>query len=205
MSDYDDETDDDGGNGHDHGYAPALDPFTAALVLIDLAQNPKATKAALKKLVQLDKSIGAAEAKLAGLTAATEQKQAALAERAAELDRREAEIARREDELAVAAQNVRDELRTYHNHLDETHRQLVHRVMSCSGILSGWNPALQPLPTWAQLCSQIADLPPDLAPIAAPVLPIDALSDRFSDPNADRHGNVFLGSLSRDVSHKGTA
>ena len=39
---------DDGDNGN--GYAPAVDPFSAAIVLIDLALNPKATKVALKKL-----------------------------------------------------------------------------------------------------------------------------------------------------------
>jgi hypothetical protein len=206
SDDYEADDEDDGGNGHDHGYAPALDPFTAALVLIDLALNPKATKAALKKLAQLDKSIGAAEQKLAAVTAATEQKQAALAERVAELDAREAAITKREDDFAVSAQDVRNELYQHHNRLDETHRQLVHRIMATAGILSGWNPALQPLPTWEQLRSQIADLPPDPAPVPAPVLPIDAFSDTFSDPNADRHGNVFLGSLSRDVSHKqGTA
>jgi hypothetical protein len=208
--DQDDETDTD----DTENFTPAmLDPLAVAIAFNNffaegskaykLVTTDKAKTAALRAADKADRRAADAAQKFAAITAQAEQVQAALDARAAELDRREAEIARREDELAASAQNVRDELRSYHNHLDETHRQLIHRVMSCSGILSGWNPALQALPTWAQLRRQIADLPDDMpASAVAPVLPIDALSDTFADPNADRHGQAFLGSLSRSIEHK---
>ena len=75
--------------------------------------------------------------------------------------------------------------------------------MSTTGILGEWNPNLQPLPSWQQLRGMIADLPADLpGPGAEPAMRIDALSDTSNDEHADRHGNVFLGELTRDVSHK---
>jgi hypothetical protein len=53
---------------------------------------------------------------------------------------------------------------------------------------------------------QIVDLPEDPPALKqTDVMRIDALSDTSDDPNADRHGNIFLGTLSRDVSHKGAA
>jgi len=37
---------------------------------------------------------------------------------------------------------------------------------------------------------------------AAPTMRIDALSDTYDDPHADRQGAPFLGELTRNVSHK---
>jgi hypothetical protein len=201
--DYEDDDEvDGGGNG-----TPAADPVVIAFTLIDLALNPKAAKAGLKQLVKLDKSIAAAEQKLAALTAQAEQTTVALAQREAAVVAREAALDARETAFTSSLEDAHSELREHHGRVEQAHRQLVHRVMSTSGILSGWNPDLQDLPTWEQLRRQIADLPPDPpALVTAPIMRIDALSDTFSDPNADRHGNAFLGTLSRDVSHqRGTA
>jgi hypothetical protein len=73
--------------------------------------------------------------------------------------------------------------------------------------LHGYNAQLQQLPDWPAIRRMVAGLPPDPPPLEREMSRprIDALSDTFSDPNADRHGNVFLGSLTRDVSHKGAA
>jgi hypothetical protein len=189
--DHDDE--DNGGNGHDHDYSPpALDPFTAALVLIDLAQNPKATKAALKKLAQLDKSIGTAEAKLAAVTAQTEQIKAALDVRAAELDAREAEIARREDEFANSLADARNNLRQYHDSLAQEDRRIRYRILSSANLLHGYNERLQDLPSWQQIKKMVPDLPPDLPTPAAEVV--------TREVREDWSGNVFAPStLTRSV------
>jgi hypothetical protein len=190
--DHDDE--DHGGNGHDHGYAPALDPFTAALVLIDLAQNPKATKAALKKLAQVDKAIGAAEQKLAAVTAATEQTNNALAERESAIAARETALDAREAAFASSCADVRDELRAYHNHLEQTHRQLVRRIMSTAGILGQWNFDLQDPPTWSQLQRMVAGLPDDLpAPVA------EAASREVTTDWTGQHNFIAGSSLTRTV------
>jgi hypothetical protein len=189
---------------HGNLSTPAADPVLIAFTLIDLALNPKAAKAGLKQLVQLDKSIGVAERKLADIERQAAEMQAALTARAAELDARERALTEREDAFAASAQDVRDELREHHAHLDDLHRLLVHRVAATAGIM--WNETLQGPPSWQQLRQQIPDLPADLPVVSQPaVLPIDALSDTSDDPNADRHGHVFLGTLSRDVSHKGAA
>jgi hypothetical protein len=197
----DDEDAGDGGNGY---AAPMADPVLIALELCKLANN-KTVAAAVKKLRRLDQQYADIQAKCTALTAHAESTKAALDARATELDAREGAITAREDEFASSVAHVRDELRAYHNHLDETHRQLIHRIMATAGILSGWNPQLQDLPTWQQLRRQIADLPDDLPGLFQPAtaaVPIDALSDTHDDPHADRHGNAFLGTITRDVSHK---
>ena len=196
-----DDEDQDNGNG----YAPALDPFSAAIVLIDLALNPKATKAALKKLAQLDKSIGAAEQKLAAVQAQAEQTAAALAERAAELDRREAANERRETEFAASLQEARYNLRGYYDHIAEADRHLRYRILSHANLLHGYNAQLQDLPDWPAIRRLVVGLPDDPPPLEREVAAhprIDAFSDTFSDPHADRTGLPFLGELTRDVSHK---
>jgi hypothetical protein len=206
MDDPDDEADGAAGNGN--GYAaPAVDPFSAALVLIDLALNPKATKVALKKLVQLDKDIGIAEQKLAAVTAQVEQKHAALTERGAELDRREAAITERETEFEASLHEARDNLRGYYNGIAEADRHLRYRILAHADLLHGYNSRLQDLPDWPAIRRLVVGLPDDPPPLERDVSHprIDVFSDTSNDPHADRHGNVFLGSLSRDVSHKGAA
>jgi hypothetical protein len=185
------EQDDDDGNGH--GYAPALDPFTAALVLIDLAQNPKATKAALKKLAQLDKDIGIAECKLAAVTAATAQTKAALDARAAELDAREAAITKREDEFAASLEEARDHLRGYYNSIAEEDRRIRYRILSHADLLHGYNSRLQDLPDWPAIKQMIPGLPADL-PAASPA---EVISENVCE---DWSGNIFSPStLTRTV------
>ena len=202
--DQDDE--DHGGNGHDHGYAPALDPFTAALVLIDLALNPKATKAALKKLAQVDKSIGAAEQKLVAVTAQVEQTNNALAERESAIAAREKALDEREAGFADALKDAHATLRQYYDSIAAEDTRVRYRIMAHANLLHGFNERLQILPSWQQLRQMVPDLPADLPALKqTDVMRIDALSDTSDDPNADRHGNVFLGTLSRDVSHKDAA
>jgi hypothetical protein len=63
------------------------------------------------------------------------------------------------------------------------------------------------LPTWDQLKRLVAGLPDD-PPLERDVAShprMDVFSDVSDDPNADRHGNVFLGTLSRSISHKVTS
>jgi hypothetical protein len=79
--------------------------------------------------------------------------------------------------------------------------------MSSADLLGGYNPQLQDLPSWDVLKRLVVGLPDDPPPLERDVAShprIDA-SDMFFDPHADRHGNAFLGTLSRDVSHKGAA
>jgi hypothetical protein len=49
----------------------------------------------------------------------------------------------------------------------------------------------------------LPDDPPALEREVAAHPRLDVFSDTSADPHADRHGNAFLGTLSRDVSHKG--
>jgi hypothetical protein len=42
-------------------------------------------------------------------------------------------------------------------------------------------------------------------PDAAPAMRIDEMSDTHDDPHADRHGQQFLGSLTRSIDHKATS
>jgi hypothetical protein len=75
--------------------------------------------------------------------------------------------------------------------------------MAHADLLSGYNPQLQDLPSWAVLRRLVVGLPDDPPPLEREAAPprIDA-SETFFDPRADRHGNAFLGTLSRDVSHR---
>jgi hypothetical protein len=199
-------SDEHGGSDHSHS-APAADPVLIALQLCALANN-KTVAAAIRKLAKLDRQFVDTQAKVAALTTEAERMEAALTARAAALDARERALDERETGFESQAGDVRDELREHHNRLEQTHRQLVHRIMSTAGILGEWNPNLQPLPSWQQLRGMIADLPADLpGPEPKPGVRIDAFSDTSDNPNSDRHGNRFLGELTRDVSHhqRGTA
>jgi hypothetical protein len=193
---------DDEHDGSDHGYsAPVADPVLVALQLCALANN-KTVATAIRKLARLDRQFAEAETKLAAVKAQAEQTETALVARAAALDARERALDERESAFESQTGDVRDELREHHARLEQTHRQLIHRIMSTTGLLGEWNPNLQPLPSWQQLRGMIADLPADLpGPEPEPGVRIDAFSDTFSDPHADRHGAPFLGELTRDVSH----
>src|SRR5215472_11456011 len=166
MSDDDDDTIDDTADAEASYSMPAADPVLIALELCKLANN-KTAAAALKKLRRLDRQYADTQAKVAALAAQAEQRNAALVQREAELAARERALDEREASFASQATDVRDELHGHHARLEQTHRQLVHRILSCSGLLAEWNPALQPLPSWQQLRQRIADLPPDL-PAAPP-------------------------------------
>jgi hypothetical protein len=190
--------------GDDDGYAPAADPVLIAFTLIDLALNPKAAKAGLKQLVKLDKSIAAAEQKLAALTAQAEQTQAALAARAAELDQRERAITERENEFTASIEEARAHLRGYYDSVAEADRHLRYRVLNHADLLHGYNSQLQQLPDWPAIRRLVVGLPPDPPPLEREVAAhprIDVFSDVSNDPGADRHGAPFLGELTRDVSH----
>jgi hypothetical protein len=198
MNDHD--HDDDGAGEVGNGHSPSVaDPVLIAFTLIDLALNPKAAKAGLTQLVKLDKDIGAAEQKLAALTAQTEQTKAALDERAAELDTLKAAITKREDEFANSLADARSELYAHHNRVEQAHRQLVHRIMSTAGIAGNWNFDLQDPPTWQQLRRMIADLPDDLP--ATP--PADVVSENVRE---DWVGHTFVpgSTLTRSIIPKAT-
>jgi hypothetical protein len=154
------------------------DPFVLAISLCQIATNAKTIEPALKRLRKLGHDIEKAEQKLAAVTAQAEQTNAELAARAAALDEDQRAFEGRVTAFESQAADVRDELRKQHAHLEQTHRQLVHRIMSTSGILAEWNPNLQPLPTWEQLRRMIVDLPADLpAPAADRTEVMDARED----------------------------
>jgi hypothetical protein len=181
----DDDTDDtDEHDGSDHGHSASADPVLIALQLCALANN-KTVATAIKKLCRLDRQFADTQAKIAALTTEAERMEAKLAQRAAELAEREHALDMRETGFESSLADARDELREHHARLDETHRQLIHRIMSCSGILAEWNPNLQPLPTWEQLRRMIVDLPADLPAPAA---------DRTEvmDVKEDWTGHVFV-------------
>jgi hypothetical protein len=192
MVDHDDDTDahDD---EHNHS-APALDPFTAALVLIDLALNPKAAKVGLKQLVKLDKDIGVAEQKLAAVEARAADTAAVLAQRTAELDAREAEIERRESSAEASLREAHDSLRQYHDNLADMDRRIRYRIMASANLLHGFNERLQDLPDWPAIKQMIPGLPDDLP--AAPAAEVVTREVR-----EDWAGSVFAPStLTRTVS-----
>jgi hypothetical protein len=202
-----DDTDDTAGNHDNHDdMADFLDHFaTAIIALRDLALNAKIKPVELKKRAKHERGLADIQAKCAALTAYAEQTKAALDERAAELAAREAAITKREDEFAASIEEARNHLRGYYNSIAEADRHLRYRVLNHADLLHGYNSQLQELPDWPAIRRLVVGLPPDPPPPERDVSypRIDALSDTFSDPNADRHGNVFLGTLSRDVSHKG--
>jgi hypothetical protein len=196
---------------HDHDddseahYSAAVDPFLVALRLCSIATNAKSVAPALKRLRKLGRDIERAERQLAAVEAQAEQKQAALAQREAAIDARECAITQRETEFENSLQEACDNLHGYYNSLAETDRHIRYRIIGCAGLLGGYNPQLQDLPTWDQLKRLVVGLPDDPPPIGREVVSqprIDVFSDTSDDPNADRHGNVFLGTLSRDVSHR---
>ena len=203
MVDHDDGSDEH--DGSDRGYPAAVDPFLVAIQLCSIATNAKSVAPALKRLRKLGRDIEAAERKLAAVqdraaqtTAALDQRQAVIEERERALDAR---IAAFEGEL----QEAHDSLAAYYNNLADMDRRIRYRIMASADLLAGFNEQLQDLPSWDQLRRLAVGLPADPPPLERDVVAhprVDALSDTFSDPNADRHGNAFLGTLSRDISHK---
>jgi hypothetical protein len=165
--------------------------------------KPATYAAAVKKLRKVGRDILAAEQKLAALTTQAEQTNAELVVRVAAADERDRAITQREDEFAASLAEARDELRSYYDSIAEADRHLRYRILNHAGLLSGFNPELQDLPSWGQLKRLVVGLPDDPPPIERDVAahPRIDLSDTFSDPNADRHGAPFLGELTRDVSH----
>jgi hypothetical protein len=179
------------------------DPFALAIGLCQVAANAKTIEPALKRLRKLGRDIEKAEQKLAAVTAQAEQKQTELAARAAAIDEREHAITQREDEFESSIKSAHAELRQAHDSLADTDRRIRYRILSSADLLAGFNERLQDLPTWPQIKQMVPGLPDD-PPLERDVAShprIDALSDTFSDPSADRHGNAFLGELTRDVSH----
>jgi hypothetical protein len=160
----DDETDDDGdaGTGHDCSAAvDEIDLFGAAIALCQVAQRAKTVEAALKRLRKIGRDTLVAERKRDAVIAETEQTKTALAGREAAIAAREAAFDVRTAAFESQAGDVRDELREHHARLEQTHRQLAHRLMASAGILGEWNWDLQSPPSWAQLRQRIAGLPPD--------------------------------------------
>jgi hypothetical protein len=199
--DIDEHDDDEVGNGHDHhGPVDEIDLFGAAIALCQVAQRAKTVEAALKRLRKIGRDTLAAEQKLAAIEARAADTATALAEREAAIAARELAFDERQAAFETSCKDVRDEFREYHGHLDDLHRLLVHRVAATAGIM--WNETLQEPPSWQQLRQRIPDLPSD-PPLEREVAhPRIDISDTFADPLADRHGQAFLGSLSRSVEHK---
>jgi hypothetical protein len=183
------------------------DPFVLAIELCRIATNAKAIEPALKRLRKLGHDIAKAEQKLAAVTAQAEQTKAELAARAAAIDERERAITQREDEFESSIKSAHAELRQAHDSLADTDRRIRYRIMASANLLAGFNEQLQDLPSWQQIGQMVPGLPDDPPSVEReglePGFRIDAFADTFSDPNSDRHGNTFLGSLTRDVSHKG--
>jgi hypothetical protein len=206
MNDHDDIADEHGGDDQGNGIASFLELLAEAIIAArDLALSAKIKPAEIKKRAKFERGFVDIQAKCAALTAHAEETKATLDERAAELDRREAANERRETEFAASIEEARDHLRGFYDHIAEADRHLRYRVLSHANLLHGYNAQLQDLPDWPAIRRQVVGLPDDPPPIEREIASsprIDGLSDIFSDPHADRHGNVFLGTLSRDVSHK---
>jgi hypothetical protein len=181
------------------------DPFVLAISLCQVAANAKAIEPALKRLRRLGRDLEKAEKKLAALTAQTEQTNAALDARAAAADERDRALDARATEFESSLQEARDNLAGYYNSIAEADRHIRYRILSHADLLGGYNPALQDLPSWDVLKRLVVGLPDDPPPVERDVASyprIDVFSDVSDDPNADRHGNTFLGSLSRSIEHK---
>ena len=199
MSDYDDDTE-------DLSSAPAPDPFLTAIALCQVAERAKTIVPGLKKLRKLGRDIVAAEQKLAGLNAEVAQTEAKFVEREAALDARERALDARTTAFESSLQEARDHLAEYYDSIAEADRHLRYRILNHADLLHGFNAQLQDLPSWPAIRQLVVGLPPDPPPLereAAAGPHIDVFSDTSDDPHADRHGNVFLGALTRDVSHKG--
>ena len=199
MSDYDDDED------TESLPAPALpDRFGDALALCRIANN-KTIATALKRLRRVNRQIADAKAKVIAVSDQAEQMQAVLAQREAVCEARATALDEREAAFEVSLREARDHLRAYYDSIAEADRHVRYRVLSHAGLLSGYNPELQDLPTWDQLKRLIVGLPDDPPPIEREVVShprIDIFSDTSDDPHADRQGAPFLGELTRDVSHK---
>jgi hypothetical protein len=196
MVDHDDDNIDTDTAGTDHGHPPPpADPVLIALQLCALANN-KTVATAIKKLRRLDRQFADTQAKAAALAALAEQRNAALVQREAALDAREAAITEREDVFAASLNEARDNLRVYYNNIAEADRHIRFRVMSHAGLLGGFNPQLQDLPTWEQLRRLVVGLPEDL-PAAPPTEVI-----RQENAREDWTGNVFVpgSTLTRSIS-----
>jgi hypothetical protein len=190
----DDEDDGEAGNGNGHDYsAPVADPVLIALELCRIASSPKTIAAAVKKLRRLDAQYADIAAKAAAIEAQVEQKHAALAERESAIAARETALDERAAAFESQAGDVRDELREHHARLEQTHRQLVHRLMATAGILGDWHEGLQDLPSWEQLRRRIVDLPAD------PPVPAPEIVSR--EVTTDWTGHTFIAgsSLTRSV------
>jgi hypothetical protein len=191
----------------DRGHSAAVDPFLVALQLCSIATNAKAVAPAIKRLRKLGRDIERAERQFAAVQDRAAQTNAALDQRQAVIEERERAIAQREDEFQTSLKEARDNLAEYYNNLADMDRRIRHRIMASAGLLAGFNERLQDLPSWDQLRRLVVGLPADPPPLERDVAHprIDALSDTFSDPHADRHGGPFLGTLTRDASHRGAA
>jgi hypothetical protein len=203
--DYEQDDEEAGDHGSDYAAPAEMDLFSAAIALCQIAERSSTIVPALKKLRKLGRDITAAQRKLAAVEGQVEQTNAALAQRAAELDERARTITQREDDFAASIEQARDHLRGYYDSIAEVDRHIRYRILSSADLLSGYNPQLQDLPSWQVLRTMVAGLPPDPPPLEREVAAhprIDAFSDTFSDPHADRTGLPFLGELTRDVSHK---
>jgi hypothetical protein len=205
MNIDDDDTDDNHDTG-DHGDGIAILELLAEAIIAarDLALNAKIKPAELKKRAKFERGLVDIQAKCAALTAHAEETKAALDERAAELDARAAQTERRATECEASLREAYDHLRGYYDNLAQEDRRIRYRILTSADLLHGYNSQLQDLPSWQVIRQLVVGLPDDPPPLEREVAHprIDALSDTFSDPNADRHGHVFLGTLTRDVSHR---
>ena len=178
------------------------------IALSKFVANAKNIELRARALAKLNRFIRDGEARLAAVQAQAEQKEAALVAREAALDERNRALDARATEFESSLQEARDHLRGYYDSIAEADRHIRYRILSHADLLGGYNPQLQDLPTWDVLKRLVVGLLDDPPPLEREVVShprIDALSDTFDDPNADRHGNVFLSTLTRSVSHKVTS
>jgi septal ring factor EnvC (AmiA/AmiB activator) len=199
-------TDDNDTNDNTAANHSMPDPFVLAISLCQIATSAKATEPALKRLRKLGHDIAKAEQKLAAVTAQAEQTNAELAARVAAADERDRALDARQTAFESELQDARDNLRGYYNQLTEADRRLRFHILASADLLHGYNERLQTLPDWQQIRNMVPNMPPDPPSVEReglePGFRIDALSDTFSDPHADRHGNAFLNTLTRDVAHR---
>ena len=174
------------------------DLFRASLGLCQIAKN-KTVATQLKKLRRVLRQVADAEAKViaaeehaAEIVAKAESDVRAIHQAAAQ--RLEA-AATAEDELAQREQKIA--------RLESAWRLLGEPASVLSGFQA---PELSPLQKARRAHGQPSgkDLDPLFfaEPDAAPAMRIDAMSDVADDERADRHGQTFLGSLTRSTEHK---
>jgi hypothetical protein len=181
----------------------AVDRIADAICRI--ASSPEAIPLAQKKLDKLERKQAAIAKENAECEAALDKRDAELAARAAAADERDRAFDARATEFESSLQEARDNLAAYYNNLADMDRRIRYRIMASADLLAGFNEQLQDLPSWDVLKRLVVGLPDDPPPLERDVVShprIDALSDTFADPHADRHGQAFLGTLSRSVSHK---